>query len=285
MSVSSSKEIQRLGNTKQVSPAKKWCFTLNNYNDNDISKLLSSISSEDLYVIGKEIAPTTNTPHLQGFIEFKNKSRPSSIVKFTNKIHWEKCKGSFEQNYEYCIKGENYITNIKLLKKNLPYCIQRSDFNDLSEFMYSLFIENKFGIWWFYEIYGGIGKSQFIHWMLINHPKEVLLLGQGKYADIINGIYNTDMTFVRTILIDLPRENTGFVSLGAMESILDSHIYNTKFEGGFKVFGKVNVIIMSNSYPKNARKLSARKWNIFHIANCARYEEEISDINETIWED
>lgn len=284
--MSSSKKFQKLGNTKQVSPAKKWCFTFNNYNEDDINKILSSISSKDLYVIGKEEAPTTNMKHLQGFIEFNTKCRPTSVINWTDKIHWEKCKGTLEQNYEYCIKGGDFITNIpKPPELNLPVCISRNDFSDLSESMYEIFKLGIKGIHWFYECYGGIGKSTWVHWMLINHPKEVLLLGQGKYADIINGVYNADMRYIKTIIIDLPRENTGYISIGAMEAILDSHIYNTKFEGGAKVFGKVNVIVMSNSFPKNARNLSARKWNIYRISHCARYEEEIEDISEVVWDD
>jgi len=111
------------------------------------------------------------------------------------------------------------------------------------------------------------------------------MLGMGKYADIINGVYNMDMKYVKTIVIDLPRENTGHISYSAMESILDCHIYNAKFEGGCKLFGKVNIIIMSNSFPKNAKKLSARKWHIYPIHGCGRYEEEIEDIGEVCWED
>jgi len=284
--MSSSKKIQRLGNTKQVSPAKKWCFVFNNYEEDDINKILSSISSKDLYCIGKEEAPTTGTKHLQGFIQFHEKCRPLSVIKFTDKIKWIKCKGSLEQNYEYCSKDKNFISNIpKPPEINPIITINKEEFNGFQEFVYNLFKEKIFGIHWFYEIYGGIGKSNIVHWLIHNHEKEILLLGQGKYADIINGIYNADMRYVKTIIIDLPRENTGYISLGAMEAILDMHVYNTKFEGGAKRFGRVNIIVMSNSYPRNAKKLSARKWNIYAVPNCARYEPEIEDIGETCWED
>lgn len=46
-----------------------WCFTLNNYTDEEIRRL-ESLECERL-VVGKEVAPTTGTPHLQGYIRFK----------------------------------------------------------------------------------------------------------------------------------------------------------------------------------------------------------------------
>lgn len=278
MSTSSSEKIQRLGNTKQVSPAKKWCFTFNNYGPNDINKILSSISSKDLYIIGKEVGEQ-GTPHLQGFIQFHQKVRPKSVVKYTDKIKWIKANGTADQNYDYCSEDGDFVTNmIAPPKKNPIISINKDEFNGFQELVYTIFKEMLFGIHWFHEPYGGVGKSNIIHWLKVHHEKEILMLGQGKYADIINGVYNADMTRVKTVVIDLPRENTGFISLAAMESLLDMHIYNSKFEGGCKIFGRVNIIIMSNSYPKNARKLSARKWNIYSIPNCAREEAYIEDI-------
>lgn len=288
---SSSKEIQKLGNTKQVSPAKKWCFTFNNYDENnEIKNIIDLLDPEDLYGIGKEVGEQ-GTRHLQGWIEFKNKCRPTSIIKYTNKIHWEKMKGNIEESIKYCSKDGEYITNFFFPKLNPIINISKNDFNGFQEMVYDIFQKMLEGIHWFYSAHGGEGKSQIAHFLRCCHEKEVLLLGQGKYADIINGVFNrtkdtnSPMKYVKTILIDLPRENTGYISLGAMESILDMHIYNSKFEGGSAVFGKVNIIIFSNSYPKNAKKLSARKWHIYPIHGCSRWEPTIEDIQETIWEE
>ena len=107
--MSSSKKIQRLGNSKQVSPARKWCFTFNNYEEGDIDKIISSDSSIK-YSIGKETGEN-GTKHLQGYIEFDVKKRPTSIFKFTNKIHWEVALGTKEQNLIYTQKDGDYIQN------------------------------------------------------------------------------------------------------------------------------------------------------------------------------
>lgn len=52
----------RGGNT--ISPARKWCFTLNNYCNSDIENLCSKLSSVARYLFTKEIGQS-GTPHLQ----------------------------------------------------------------------------------------------------------------------------------------------------------------------------------------------------------------------------
>lgn len=48
---------------------KRFCFTLNNYNDDDLEKLKEYAQQWCQFaIIGKEIAPTTGTPHLQGYM-------------------------------------------------------------------------------------------------------------------------------------------------------------------------------------------------------------------------
>lgn len=47
-----------------------WQFTLNNYTPEE-EKELRALDSEYLQY-GYEVAPTTGTPHLQGYIKFKN---------------------------------------------------------------------------------------------------------------------------------------------------------------------------------------------------------------------
>ena len=72
---SSSNSSRGVGNTKppcnkkkQISCSKHWCFTLNNYTSEDISKI-SSNSSIVLYVFQEETGEN-GTKHLQGYIEF-----------------------------------------------------------------------------------------------------------------------------------------------------------------------------------------------------------------------
>jgi hypothetical protein len=65
------------------------------------------------WCIGEEIAPSTGTPHLQGYIEFKTKRRPSELA-WPPQIHWEVSRGSRAQNLAYCSKSGQVVTNLPL---------------------------------------------------------------------------------------------------------------------------------------------------------------------------
>lgn len=82
--------------------SRNWCFTRNNYNDTDINYLQTLTYKYLIY--GKEIAPETGTPHLQGFVIF-----PSSRYRPANSLfHWEIARGTPDQNRTYCSKEGNF---------------------------------------------------------------------------------------------------------------------------------------------------------------------------------
>jgi len=57
-------------------------------------------------IFGKEIAPKTNTPHLQGYVVFKDAMRFAAVLKICARMHWEAAKGSHEQASIYCKKTD-----------------------------------------------------------------------------------------------------------------------------------------------------------------------------------
>lgn len=89
-------------------------FTWNNYNENDLHHMKSPAVLENVkYIIfGREIAPTTETPHLQGFVYFKSQKTYSAVKKlFKNQaVHLEPKRGTFDQAIDYCKKEDkNYF--------------------------------------------------------------------------------------------------------------------------------------------------------------------------------
>lgn len=87
--------------------AKKcWCFTLNNYTNELYIELQSRLIRQSKYaIIGEEISPSTQTPHLQGYVSFNKRVRfagAKSIIGST--AHIESARGSPRQNREYCSK-------------------------------------------------------------------------------------------------------------------------------------------------------------------------------------
>lgn len=85
----------------------KWCFTLNNYCENfDYQTyLLKADFKIKRCVYGREVAPTTGTKHLQGYVEFVRSFRLNHARKIFDAAFWEPAKGSSLQNFRYCTKG------------------------------------------------------------------------------------------------------------------------------------------------------------------------------------
>lgn len=79
------------------------CFTWNNYPD-DWKTTLSSLPIQ-FCVVGFEVAPTTGTKHLQGYIQFSRQVYFSTIKKSLPTVHFEVARGSFEDNIKYCSKS------------------------------------------------------------------------------------------------------------------------------------------------------------------------------------
>lgn len=88
--------------------SRNWCFTINNYTEEELNRIKES----DRYryvVVGKEVGES-GTPHLQGFVCFKNACRMTSVKSIVGgRAHLEIAKGSVEQNFAYCSKDGDYL--------------------------------------------------------------------------------------------------------------------------------------------------------------------------------
>ncbi len=84
-----------------------WCYTLNNYSDTEYGKLVAVDCQ--YHVFGKEIAPKTGTPHIQGYIYmYEKQSLRSMRRKVSLRARFTKALGSAEQNFKYCSKTKDY---------------------------------------------------------------------------------------------------------------------------------------------------------------------------------
>lgn len=88
-----------------------WCFTINNYTE-ETEQLLGDLGESDqvsYLVFGREVAPTTGTPHLQGFISFVNrKNGHLALGCIGGSGHLERAKGSPFQAAVYCKKETHW---------------------------------------------------------------------------------------------------------------------------------------------------------------------------------
>jgi len=88
--------------------AKTWTFTKNNYDSNDIQFFIEW-SDFTYMVFGRETAPTTGTPHIQGYFTLSKAVRPSYLKRVLPKgTHFEAARKCELANTRYCTKSGNY---------------------------------------------------------------------------------------------------------------------------------------------------------------------------------
>lgn len=92
--------------------SKRWCFTLNNYTEDELQTLHTLVetnSSVSLVLFGLEIAPTTGTPHIQGYIEIKDRKGIRYVKSLiSRRVNVRKADGTYEQNKAYCSKNNDF---------------------------------------------------------------------------------------------------------------------------------------------------------------------------------
>lgn len=97
-----------------TSKHRAFTFTLNNYTEEEYKDILvRHRDTAEHWIIGKEVG-SQGTPHLQGYVYFKNAKKWHQIINWFNnpRIHIEIARGNKKQNFNYCSKEGNYETNI-----------------------------------------------------------------------------------------------------------------------------------------------------------------------------
>lgn len=250
------------GRKKQISPSKMWCFTLNNYTEEEYNNIIYVCSSKGEYIIGDEVGEE-GTPHLQGYVKFHNKVRPINMFA-SNRIHWEKCKGSHQQNIDYCKKGGKFVTNIAMDK---PIRLL-TEFKEWQQNILDLIkTEPDFrSIYWYYEEKGNVGKTALAKYILCNNKKTAIILA-GKSNDMFHGIAKHKEEhgiYPQIVIIDCPRSVQDFINYGAIEQIKNGLIYSGKYEGSQIIFDNPHVIVFANKLPDGS-KLSLDRFKIQEI--------------------
>lgn len=258
-----------VGKQKQISPSKRWCFTFNNYTSEDI-QLISSIVLEkcDVAIIGEEVGES-GTPHLQGYIEFKTKSRALSVFSMFKKIHWDKARKSRMINFRYCSKDAKIALQIGY---RLPQEVRI--LSDDKLFQWQKDIIDIVGteaddrtIYWYWSEEGCVGKTTFCKYLTMKHGAICL---HGKGADVRNGVVsykekNGDTPNI--VLFPIPKSfNTEYLSYEALENIKDMYFYSGKYEGGMVCGNPPHLIVFANE-PPELDKCSADRWKVIQIDN------------------
>jgi len=91
-----------------MSRAKRWCFTINNWTDVHVQLLSVLVPLHAEYVVyGREVGEN-GTPHLQGFVVFKDRKRLSTARNLVGGGHFETTRSTNERASAYCKKDNDF---------------------------------------------------------------------------------------------------------------------------------------------------------------------------------
>lgn len=262
-----------VGNTRQPPRPKKvsirgrkWCITLNNYTEEEF-KNMTQVFSDCKYIFGKEVGEN-KTPHIQGYIELKNARTFKSIKKLIPRAHIEKAKGSTKQNFAYCSKDGDFISNIDFRtfkEKVKDRCLERYKgvvWKPWQKEVLELKNDER-TINWFWDKKGNIGKTFLVKYLALT--KNVILC-EGKKNDIFNQVEESMKAekLPEIVICDIPRTALDYINYGALEQLKNGMLYSGKYEGGQCFFPPPLVICMANEKPK-LEALSEDRWNVVEI--------------------
>lgn len=248
---------------KQISPAKRWCFTLNNYSASEFSSIVPIIKDHcSLGIIGIEKGKK-GTPHLQGYFEFKTKRRPKGVFN-NNRIHFEKCKGTRQQNLDYCRKEGNVEFEF-----NCPRALEILPSDKLFQWQKDILslvaTPCRMGcrrLNWYWGA-PGIGKTQFLKYLCFHH-NAVMLDGERRH---LFSMAAKAPDRCEIFIMSLPYgENE--IDFGAIEKIKDG-LFADHF--GSKMNGMVirnspHILVFANEPPNRYGKdFHPEKWVITEL--------------------
>ena len=116
--------------------SRRWCFTLNNYSEEHELAIQDPDNRDITFIIyGREVCPTTGTPHLQGFFILKNPKSLGGIRGclpqwgWPGTIHLEQTRGSVGSNIDYCSKFDR----VPFRRGEEPKQGSRTDLQEVAE--------------------------------------------------------------------------------------------------------------------------------------------------------
>lgn len=270
-------KLQGEGNTnpppqKRIQ-SRKWCFTLNNWTNDEYENIMNYITTKGLtYVIGKEVGKN-GTPHLQGYIECKSPITFDSLKNLmSDRAHLEKAKARAEDNLNYCSKQGDFVTNIEGVCSSPQERIKQKLLAKYEQVIWKPWQQQVLDIInspsddrtinWVYDPKGNNGKSFLVKYISLTKD---CVIADGKKENVFNQLLQeTETKDVQIILLDIPRHNQEYLNYGMLEQLKDGLIYSGKYEGGRIYLDCPHVVVFSNSEP-DYEKFTRDRWNIISI--------------------
>ncbi len=241
-----------------MSRVRNYCFTVNNYDEDDIIELLSHIGENKktdtikYLTMQEEIAPTTGTPHLQGYLELHKAYTIRSLKRKINcpRLSLRERHGSQTEAIVYCQKiesrkpnGRNWDEGVKKRQSSAVQMImQGKSMTEVAQEFPAQFVRS----------HRGLQALQYQLQTPRNWAMEVIIYygqtGTGKtytatkaYPDAYQCKWPTKGGIwwwpgydgQETVIMDEFRHQ---ISFGVMLKLLDRTSFPVQFKGGFKRF-------------------------------------------------
>lgn len=245
-----------------MSRVRNFCFTLNNYTPEE-EKKIQTLENIQYLIYGKELAPTTGTPHLQGYIQLQ---KQIVFSKCTNMIpRWNICisKGTAEQNIAYCSKSGDVFclgepknpgkrndlqTMLQEVKQgsNMRQVIEMcSNYQSIktAEKLMQYYEQPRHGQTFVYWFYGkaGVGKTEISR----------KILGQDCYVKDSGKFWNSYDGQINVLIDDFRKDNFPFDYL---LRVLDRYPMIIEVKGSSRQLKAQLIVITSDRAP----------WDIWH---------------------
>lgn len=86
-----------------------WCFTINNYTDEDICSIACMSTDAKYLVCGFEVGDK-GVPHMQGYVYFEREKSLRQLKEYNNRAHYERRMAPKTQDAaDYCKKENDYV--------------------------------------------------------------------------------------------------------------------------------------------------------------------------------
>ncbi len=277
---SSSSPIRKKQKTKKDTRSRTWMFTLNNYTDQDIETVDAVCKKATKWIYGKEVGEQ-GTPHLQGYLRFKNQMLFSTLrmqLPGANILMATKGDG---HNYTYCSKDGDFNTNMTAPKVKLTRAVMFEEvlqtYNNVhwKEWQQDVLdiiktetkTTNTRSIHWIWENTGNVGKSFLAKYIMVKNTG-VIICG-GKSTDIYQQVNVMIEGGVKPAIViyDVPRtmDDMKYVSYTALEKVKDASLYASKYEGGGCVWTPAPIVICFANQPPHREKMSADRWFVYQV--------------------
>lgn len=259
-------KTQGVGNTKTTPlRARGWCFTLNNYTEDDIENV-THLAQDCLHYGVQEEVGASGTRHLQGFFYYKSARTFLAMKAKIDKAHWEKMRGNIKSNYEYCTAKKKRAPNGRMWtdKVSIRDPLDGLDLKDWQREILALVktTPDDRTIHWYWDEIGCTGKTTIAKHICINDDTAIYVTG--KSNDIKYAISQMKVK-PRVVIWDLVRSSENFVSYEALEAVKNGIFFSGKYEGQMVIFDNPHVIVFANFEP-DMDKLSRDRWKVTDIS-------------------